>query len=172
MNKDQKNGYGVIEILIASTLAVILFLSINGFLNFTLKMAIDDMYRVEALNLAEAQLEEARAVRDEDQSSPTIDPKLGWTTINALTFDAPYHFAPSGAGPYKWVSAAGSLAVGKFTKWFTVSAVQRANVGKGDIVSVGGTVDPETIKITSHVTWASSQGAQEIVLFEYLTNIK
>lgn len=172
MNTDQQNGYGIIEILVASTIGVVLFLSVNSFLSLSLKLAIDDMHKVEAIDLAKASIEEARAVRDEDQSSPTADPKLGWNNIYALTRDTAYHFEQSGVGPYKWVSASGGIAVGRYTSWVTISSVQRANAGKGDIVSSGGTVDPETIKVTSHVTWMSSNGSQEISLYEYLTNIK
>jgi len=171
MSNDQK-GYGIIEILIASTIGVVLFLSVNSFLNLSFKMASDDMRKVEALNLARASLEEARAVRDEDQSSPTVDPKLGWNNLNALTRDTEYHFEQSGVGPYKWVSNLGSYNIGRYTVWITVSDVKRSNAGKGDIVSSGGTLDPETLKIVSNVTWVSSRGLQDISLYEYLTNIK
>lgn len=167
-----QNGYGIIEILIASTIGVILFLSVNSFLNLSLKIAIDDMRKVEALNHARATLEGARAIRDEDKPSPDPDPKLGWNEISGLTFDALYHIEASGVGPYEWTPVSGSQSVGRYTVWFTVSEVQRANFGIGDIVSSGGIVDPQTIKVTSNVTWTSSKGFEQISLYEYLTNIK
>ncbi|MFA6096786.1 MAG: hypothetical protein WC788_04120 [Candidatus Paceibacterota bacterium] len=169
MNSNQPNGYGIIEILVASTIGVILFLSVNGFLTLSLKMAIDDMHKVEAMNLVRATLEEARAARDEDQSTPTVDPKLGWNNIYALTRDTAYYFAQSGTGPYTWGSVSGAQTVGRYTVWFTVSDVTRAS--DGDIVT-GGTLDPGTVKITSYVNWTSSRGAEEISLYEYLTDIK
>lgn len=172
MDNGRKNGYGIIEILIASTISVILFLSVNSFLNLSLKIAIDDMHKAEALNLARATLEGARAIRDEDKPSPDPDPKLGWNEISGLTFDAPHHIEASGVGPYDWTPISGSQAVGRYTVWFTVSEVQRANFGIGDIVSGGGIVDPQTIKVTSNVTWTSSKGLEQISLYEYLTNIK
>jgi len=127
------------------------------------------MHKVEALNLARATLEEARAVRDEDQSVPIIDPKLGWNNVYALTRDTEYNFAQSGTGPYAWGSVLGVQTVGRYTVWFTVSDVTRAS--DGDIV-IGGTLDPGTVKVTSYVSWTSSQGAEEISLYEYLTDIK
>lgn len=169
MNNDQQNGYGIIEILVASTIGVVLFLSVNSFLSLSLKTAIDDMHKVEALNLARATLEEARAVRDEDQLTPTVDPKLGWNNINALTRDTEYHFTQSGAGPFKWEPLLGAQTIGKYTVWFTVSDVSRAV--NGDI-AVGGTLDTGTIKVMSYVDWTSSRGAQEISIYEYLTDIK
>lgn len=172
MNGEQEKGYGIIEILIVSTIGAILFLSVNGFLNLSLKMAIEDMRKVEALNYAKASLEEARVVRDEGQSSPTADPKLGWNNIYGLTRDTAYHFEQNGAGPYKWISVLGDYIIGRYTVWVTISDVQRASAGKGDIVSGGGTVDPETIKVTSYVSWMSSNGLEQISLYEYLTNIK
>lgn len=172
MNNDQEKGFGVIEILIASTIGVMLFLSVNSFLNLSLKMAIDDMRKVEAMSLAKAMLEEARAVRDEDRPAPDPDPKLGWNEISGLTFDTPHYFQAGGAGPYEWAPVVGTQTVGRYTAWFTVSQVQRADMGIGDIVSSGGTVDPYTIKITSYVNWVSSRGVDEVSLYEYLANIK
>lgn len=162
----------MVEIIVASSMMVILFFSVSGFLNQSLKMAIDDTHKAEALSLATSVLEQARAFRDENQLTPTADSKLGWTNLNALTRGVAYHFTESGVGPYKWGVAAGSGTSGRFTISFNISNVQRASLGKGDIVSSGGTNDINTLKITSIVSWTDSSGVQTISLYEYLTNFK
>lgn len=172
ININNKTGMGVVEIIVASTIGVLLFASVSGFLNQSLKMAIDDMHKAEALSLAKSQLEEARAMRDEDKPEPGADPKQGWNNVKALKGLGAYHFTQNGTGPYSWGAAAGYETTGKYIVSFTVSSVQRSNFGKGDIVASGGTVDAETVKITSNVSWISSEGAQSISLFEYLTNFK
>lgn len=168
----KRNGYGIVEILIVLSIGMILFLSISIFLNLSLKMVMDDSKKTEALSLAKSSLEQARAVRDENQINPTADPKFGWTNISGLTYGSHYHFAPTGPVPQKWTAVAGNSAAGKYTVWVTISQVARDNAGRGDIVSVGGTIDPDTIKITSNVSYTASGGTKVISLYEYLTNFK
>jgi type II secretory pathway pseudopilin PulG len=172
MTENQKNGYGIVEILVVLSIGMILFLSVSNFLNLSLKMVMDDVKKTEALSLARSSLEQARAVRDENQISPTADPKLGWTNISGLSFGSHYHFEPSGPVPQKWVAVAGDNIVGRYTVWVTMSQVGRNNAGRGDIVSAGGTIDPGTLKVTSNVSYATTSGTKVISLYEYLTNFK
>ncbi len=170
-NQKRKNGYGIVEILVVLSIGMILFLSVSSFLNLSLKIVMDDVKKTEALSLARSSLEQARAVRDEDQIDPA-DPKLGWTNLSGLTFGSHYHFSPTGPVPEKWAAVAGDGIVGKYTAWVITSQVARDNAGRGDIVSVGGMIDPDTIKITSNVSYAAYGGTKTITLYEYLTNFK
>ncbi len=158
-SKISQKGYGIVEIIITLSMGMILLFGIDQFLNLSLRMAMDDIKKTEALNLAKSSLEQARAVRDED-----------WTNISGLTLGSHYHFDVS-ASPEKWITASGDNTVGRYTVWIVTSSVNRDNISD-DIVSSGGSLDANTIRVDSYVSWISSSGAQQISLFEYLTNYK
>lgn len=154
-----EKGFGLIEIIVVVSIGIITFLSIENFLNFSLRTAKDDTAQMEAVFLARASLEQARSVRDEN-----------WTNLSSLTLGSNYSFAENALSPVGWMTQSGSVAVGKYTVWFNLSSVQRD--ASSDIVTSGGTVDPNTLKVDSYVSWPSSGGTKQISLTEYLTNFK
>ena len=156
MDNSKQNGYGLIEIIIVSSIGIIVFLSVSVFLNSFLRIAIHNINTTEALFLAKSSLEQARAIRDED-----------WANISSLNIDDSYHFDSDEASPEKWEAQLGTKSENKYTIWITVSEVQRD--GDDDIVLVGGT-DDNTLKITSNVSWPTPNGMEQISLFGYLTN--
>ena len=156
MDNSKQNGYGLIEIIIVSSIGIIVFLSVSVFLNSFLRIAIHNINTTEALFLAKSSLEQARAIRDED-----------WANISSLNIDDSYHFDSDEASPEKWEAQLGTKSENKYTIWITVSEVQRD--GDDDIVLVGGT-DDNTLKITSNVSWLTPNGTEQISLFGYLTN--
>jgi len=159
MNSSKQNGYGLVEIIIVVTVGIMVFLAVSGCLNSFLKIAIQNTSTTESLFLAKSSLEQARAVRDED-----------WANISSLTLGSSYYFISNLASPAKWISQAGTKSEDKYTVWIIVSEVQRD--GDDNIVSVGGTVDSNILKITSNVSWSDTSGAKQIELFEYLTNFR
>lgn len=71
----------------------------------------------------------------------------------------------------QWAFSGTTETLGRFTRVVNVTAVNR-NVG-GDIVSSGGTVDPDTMKITSTASWAFITGRNEQVsLSTYMSNFR
>lgn len=160
MNNSKQNGYGLIEIIIVVTIGVVVFLAVSGCLNSFLKIAIQNTDTTEALFLAKSSLEQARAVRDED-----------WGNISSLTLGDSYYFTSDLASPAKWITQAGTKSEDRYTIWIIVSEVQRDI--NDNIVSTGGTyTDLNTLKITSNVSWSTTDGAKQIELFEYLTNFR
>ena len=159
MNSSKQNGYGLIEIIIAITVGMMVFLSVSEYLNSFLKVSIKNINTTEALFLAKSSLEQARAVRDED-----------WVNISSLNPGDSYCFNSDGASPEKWVSQAGTKSEDKYTIWIVVSEVERD--GNDDIVSAGTYTDENTFKITSNVSWPIASGTEQISLFEYLTNFR
>lgn len=163
MDNFKQKGFGLIEIILAATIAIVVFLSVESYLNFSLKVAAEDVSQTEALYLAKSLLEQARGVRDEND---------GWeNNISSLALDSPYYFQASGTSPEKWAPVSGNQTVGKYTIWFDVSSVER-DAGNGNIVASGGVIDGNTLKFTSHVSWSERSGAKHIDLFEYLTNFR
>lgn len=159
MDNSKQNGYGLIEIIVVASVGLMIFLSISNCLNSFLKISINNVNTTEALFLAKSSLEQARAVRDED-----------WTNISSLNLSDSYYFDSNGDSPEKWISQMGTKSEGRYTIWITISEVQRD--GNDDIVSSGGTVDDNTLKITSNISWLTTSGTEQISLFEYLTNFR
>ena len=157
MNNFNQKGFGLVEIIIASTIGMIILLSVAAYLNFSLKIAAEDVNRAEALYFAKSSLEQARSIRDED-----------WTNINTLAMGDEYHFKANDSNPKKWISEDGSNTIGRYTIWVVLSDVYRDI--NYDIVSTGVTPDTETLKITSSVSYPTRDGIKQIDLHEYLTN--
>ena len=70
--------------------------------------------------------------------------------------------------PLKWSLAAGSEDLNGFTRQVVVNNVSRD--GQFNIVSSGGTPDPDTKKITSTVSWSYKGQAYSAILSVYLTH--
>lgn len=159
MNNSKQNGYGLIEIILVATLGIAVFLSVNVCLVSFLKVSLSNIENTESLFLAKSSLEQARAVRDED-----------WANISGLVLGDAYCFDSNGASPEKWVAQVGTKSEDKYTVWIIISEVQRD--GNDDIVSAGGTVDSDTLKIVSNVSWTTATGLKQVSLYEYLTNFR
>lgn len=157
--KNSKKGFGLIEIILVVGVGMMTFLGIEQYLEISLKAVVQDSHQVEALYRAKANLEAARAVRDEN-----------WTLLSGLTAGSQYSFLPGGANPQKWVTQAGTMTEGAYTLWMTTSSVQRDV--NGNIVSVGGTVDANTLKINSNVSWPANGVTKQVTVSEYLVNYK
>jgi Tfp pilus assembly protein PilV len=159
MNNFNQKGFGLVEIIIAATIGMIVLLSVATYLNFSLKIAAEDINRTEALYFAKSSLEQARSIRDED-----------WTNINILARGDEYHFkADTSCDPEKWISASGNNIIGRYTIQVVLSDVYRDAVNY-DIVSSEGALDTETLKITSSVSYPTRDGIKQIEVHEYLTN--
>lgn len=158
-NKNNKRGFGIIEIILVVGVGMMTFLSIEQYLNLSLRAVIQDSHQAEALYRAKTNLETSRAVRDED-----------WALLSSLTIGNQYSFAPNGATPQKWIIQSGTKSEGKYTVWMTVAQVQRD--ANDNIISSGWPVDPNTLKINSNVSWLENGAAKQVTVSEYLVNFK
>ncbi len=158
MNNLKQVGFGLIEIILVVTIGAGVFLSIEQYLNLSLRATAQNINRVEALYLAESSLEQARALRD-----------VNWSAISGLTVGANYYFTADTSNPQQWIAQAGTKSIGKYTVWITTSQVLR-DVGD-NIVSAGGVIDANTAKITSKVSWTENGTAKQITLSAYLANL-
>lgn len=167
MNDSNQKGFGLIEMIVAIAVGMIIFVPVVLYLNFSLKIAAEDVSRVEALYLAKSSLEQARSIRDED-----------WANLNVLTKNSAYHFdpnplipIPNPSTPRKWVSDTGSNTVGRYTVWVILSSVHRDNTTHNVVTPfVGSYEDNKTLKITANVSYMTRNGERQINLHEYLTN--
>ncbi len=162
-NNLSQKGFGMIEIILVIGVGMAVFLGIEQYLNISLKAAIEDSHQTEALYWVKANLEQARAVRDED-----------WNLISGLTPGNQYAFIVNSAVypvPESWEVQTGTRTEGRYTVWFTVSQVNR-DAASDDIVAVGGVVDPNTLKINSNISWLENGATKQVTVSEYLTNFK
>ncbi|MBU4056801.1 hypothetical protein KJ695_02735 [Patescibacteria group bacterium] len=151
-------GFGLIEIILVVAVGAGIFLSIEQYLSLSLRATAQNITRVEAMYLAESSLEQARAIRD-----------ASWASVSGLTPGANYYFAADASSPQKWAAQSGTKNIGKYTVWITTSQAQRD--ANDNIVSSGGAIDANTLKITSNVSWTESGAAKQITLSAYLANL-
>lgn len=167
--KHNQKGFGLLEIVLVVAIGMLVFLSIEGYMDYSLKAVNGETNKTEALYYAKSSLEEARAVRDEKNGS---DYEYGWKQISppSTVLGNQYNFQPDGNTPAKWLIQPGTKTIGKYTIWIVIaSAARDAN---DNIVAAGGTIDDKTLKITSYVAWPESGGTRQISLSEYLTNFR
>lgn len=157
MKNINEKGFGIIEVLVASTISIVVLLGIANYLNYAMKVSAEGSRKVEALYHAKSLIEQSRAFRDED-----------WDILWDLTKDANYYFKQSATTPKKWVEVSGQRIFEGYTMQVVFSSVNRDL--NDDIVSTGGGGDDNTIKVTSTVTYSTRDGTGQVELFEYLTN--
>lgn len=162
-NSISQKGFGMIEIIIAATIGIVLFLSFEQYLNISFKAAKQDTNQAEAIYRLGAMLEQARSVRDE-----------GWDNIASPAVDGTgkYHFTnDGGVTPDKWATVSGVINDGKYTMWLKNYPVNRD--GNKNIDASGADADSNnTIKITASISWLVDGVAKQLDMSEYLTNFK
>lgn len=151
-----ERGVGMLEIVIAVAIISATFFSVVHISVFTLKVMQARNDKAKALAYAQEGIEGVRNMRDG-----------GWTAnISGLTFGATYYLTTSGAQWALTGTDPGALG-GKFTRTIVLTNVSRDI--NDDIVTVGGTDDPKTKKVTATVSWGSP--LKNVQLVTYITDI-
>lgn len=148
------SGFGIIEILVAVAVISIALFSIQQVSFLYLKQNIENKKFLKASYLAEEALEAARSVRDQ-----------GWTAnIAPLTSGAQYYPVISSN---KWTLSATNPGTIEniYTRQVKIENASRDT--NDNIVTSGGTNDPNTKKATATVLW----NGKSITLTTYITNI-
>lgn len=140
----KKQGISIIEIVISAALITIAIVGIIGAINVFLAISIKNTNQAQSALLIEETLEIIQHLRDETFSgnfsnmSLNSDYYLDWNGVDYSTTTTPV------------------LVNDKFTRKFQVSSVSRNS--DDDIVSSGGTVDPDTLLVDVFVSWPESSG--------------
>lgn len=150
-------GVGIIEIVVVVAIAGIALFGISGVSSYALGVMNDRKALLEASYLAEEGIEAIRSVRDENWSS----------NIAGLTMGTNYYSVVSGS---KWIlqTTNPGLINNRYARRAVFENVNRD--GSDNIVTSGGTLDANTKKVTTYVSWSDRRGSQEISLVTYLTN--
>lgn len=152
--KSQK-GFGLIEIIVSAAIITISFVAILSFILFSREATLRAQRSTEALSLAEEALEVTRKIRDD-----------GWTAnIASKTAGTTYYPTVSGNS---WVLQTTNPSP---TSYYTTTIVfsNTSRDASDNIVTSGGTNDPDTKKVVATVSW-SDPGTKNVTLTSYITN--
>lgn len=148
-------GFGIIEIIVA--MAIFVIIAVSGVSTVVHTFTINRLGKEEtkAVLYSQEGIEAARSIKNQ-----------AWSNLVVGT----YGLDNSGGS---WAFSGSSDTLGEFTRTVAISEVQRGGGGCGDIVESGGTVDPDTFKVLSEVTWDFTPARPNSVgLTSYLANWK
>ena len=151
-------GFGIVEVIVAMSIFIIIAVTavttIIG--SFSTNRLGDE--ETKATLIAQEGLEAARSIKNQGWANPF----LGTLCTSGCGVSI-------SGGVWSWLGS--SNTSGNFTRIITVANVQRN--GGSDIVTSGGTDDPDTKKVTSTVTWNFTPARNNTVsLATYLTNFR
>lgn len=169
-NKNKKklmSGFTLIEVLIACAIISICMFALMMTVQKGIQLSSVALKKSQASFLLEEGAEAVKSIRNNN-----------WTTISNLNLSpTQYHLFFNNSLSY-WVldtsttSLAGSTTtypIGIFDRTVTIFPVERDS--NDDIVESGGTVDPQTKKVTIEVIWNSYNGINSRSLSFYITDI-
>lgn len=152
-----KKGFIFLEVIISISLISIVFIALFsvGFSSLNVSQSLQLQSKADAL--LKEELEALRAFRDSTAST--------WSAngVGSFTIGSDYHMVYGGS-PETWSVVSGSETVGEITRKIVFEqALRDVN---GNIVSSGGTNDPDTRKITAEASF----GSKTYQIVTYLTN--
>ena len=147
----------MIEVVITASVFLVVILGLAGTYAIAVKASLENVTKVKATFLEEEGLEAVRLMRD-----------LSWADkIATQVTGVPFYLVFDGA---TWTAVATSDFIGGiFERKITLTDVYRDS--SQNIVSSGGTLDPNIKKVTSAVSWFSRGATTTRSLSTYLTNV-
>ncbi len=149
-----KQGFSVVEVVLAAALFVIVSAGLVGIILQGLDNNRVAEEQSAASQFASEGIEEVRSIKQQGFANLVNSTGTGVTNASSV-----------------WTFSGSDNTFGKFTRVLKVEDVYRD--GSGNIVASGGTLDPQSKKITSTVTWnVIGNRNNSVVLIDYLTNWK
>lgn len=161
-NKNFKNGFAILDILIAVTIISIAFIVILSMGAMSLNLSSSITNTIQADSLIKEEIEAVRSFRDGTNWSVN-----GLGTVNKGSSN-PYHvFLDTDSNPNKWNLVPGTETIGIFTRNIVFDNVSR-DPSTNNIETIYNQLrnDPDTIKITVTVAWSNRTSK----VIAYLTN--
>jgi type II secretory pathway pseudopilin PulG len=152
-NKQQ--GFGVIEIIVVIAVIIVAFTAILELFRLNIQSSMQSRENVQAYALLAEALEGTRSVRDG-----------GWSNLASLVPGVDYY--PVIIGGAWALQATNPGPIDGFSQRVVLSQTRRD--ANSNIVTSGGTVDPDTLLVTAYIEWQSRGGAKTKNLTTYLTN--
>jgi Tfp pilus assembly protein PilV len=151
----KERGFTLVEVLISAAIILASVVALIGVHSLYMRTALSNNESIQAAYLAEEGIEVVRFWRD-----------LSWRNrIETVPLNNAYGLVQSGTG---WATST-SRYVGRFDRRVTLFAVERN--ASNDIVASGGTVDPNTLLVTSEVSWAKGGATTTKSISTYITDL-
>jgi len=156
-NLESNIGLTLVEILVATSIILVFLLALSGVNNLYFKTVLLNTSSVRATFLAEEGLEAMRFLRDSS-----------WiNNISPLTINTGYNLVLEAN---TWKATTTSILIDNlFERVVNIREVYRDS--SDDIVSSGGTLDPNTRFITVTVSWRTGEATTTKLISTYLSNI-
>jgi Tfp pilus assembly protein PilV len=153
----EKDGFALAEALIAASICVVVLMGLMGIATLIVKLSRSNAERVQAAYIVEEGHEAVRVMRDNSWN----------TNINSLSRDEFYYLIfESGT----WKSTTTEVFIdNQFERKFKINNVNRD--ANDDIVTSGGMLDPNVVKVTVSVAWSMGGATTTKSVETYLTNI-
>jgi type II secretory pathway pseudopilin PulG len=149
-------GSTLVEVLVVAGVLASIALAVFGTLALLSRFHEKNMSAIKAQLLAEEGIEALRFIK-----------ASGWSTLSGIPSGTARYLALS---PSSWgVTTTPEIVDGEFWRVVKVYAVSR-NVS-GDIVSSGGTIDPNTLLLESNVSWVWRGATSTTGYQSYITNL-
>ena len=148
-------GFTLVEVLISTAIILTSVVTILGVHSLYMRTALSNGENIKVTYLAEEGLEVVRFWRN-----------VSWgSKIETIPLNTEYGLFQSGTS---WATSTNQY-VDNFQRRISLSAVQRN--ATGDIVASGGTLDPNTLLVSSQVSWAQGGATTTKAISTYITNI-
>lgn len=150
-------GSSLIEIIVGLAVVATALLFLGNIAQYSLRLVETSTMRLQATFLLSEGVEAVKTMRD-----------LGWTAnINTLALNTDRYLEFS---TNQWKATTTPETIdGVFSRKFVIASIQRNS--SDDIVSSGGTVDPNTKKITVTVSWNQGNRPFSESISTYITNL-
>ncbi len=151
-------GFSLVEVVVGSAVLGVVFVSLISIYGTYIRASTQNASTIKMTYLAEEGVEAVRTLRDRGFAS----------NINGLTASTTYYLNFSGGF---WVSTTTPEIIDtSYYRSFVLFSVYRD--GNSDIVTTGGTLDPDTRKVVVTVSYTPGVAATTTKsLSAYLTNI-
>lgn len=155
MRKYTQQGLGIIEIIVVVAVILFGFTAILQLFRLNIQSSIQSREGLQAHALLAEAIEATRSVRD-----------AGWSNVSSLIPGVDYY---PGIGGGAWMlQTTNPGPTDGFSRRIVLGQVRRDV--NSDIVTSGGTIDPDTLRVTAYIEWQSGGSTKTKNLTAYLTN--
>lgn len=155
MKKNTQQGLGIIEIIVVVAVILFGFTAILQLFRLNIQSSMTSRENLQAHALLAEAIEAVRSVRD-----------AGWINLSSLIPGVDYYPVIS-AGAWT-LQTTNPGPIDGFSRRVVLDQVRRDI--NSDIVTIGGTIDPDTLRVTAYIEWQSGGSAKTKNLVTYLTN--
>ncbi|MCH7828738.1 prepilin-type N-terminal cleavage/methylation domain-containing protein [Patescibacteria group bacterium] len=166
-HRNYSRGISIIELLVVIMIIGVAISASISFSTFSLRTASLFKQTTQASFFAKEYVEALKNYRD-NTGWTDDDPGNNYDGLGQVTTGVSLHLELSGDTPPRWQLLLGQETLGIFTREVVVDLVERD--AADNIVESGGTLDPQTKKVTVTVFWEERQRTHDIQVTTYLTN--